>query len=1170
MIFKNVVSIDAHFQNSINIGLDLHDSEKVNSYIPTSTGINFLDFFIEKIINENSDHSSMLIAPYGKGKSHAVLVLLSLLMSTDFSKYKKLLDKIKEIDSDLFNKILLIKDKKFLPVVVSHTRGSLNQSLLLSLQKALYKADIKEIILDTDFHQVYNRVDDWKLNYPDTYSQFIKKLHERNISYVKFIDAIHSFDEESLKLFKSIHKEILSGAEYISKNTLEIVDYYQQVADKLKKEFNYDGIYIVFDEFSKFLESRDERTVSNDMKIIQDLAELCNNSSNPQMHLQLILHKPISDYLSLDKQIRNAFKGIEGRVYSYHFISDLKNSFDLVSCVIKKKENYEKIRLKNASLSEAILRSIGNLPVFSGEFPKSYLEKQIIDDCYPLHPITTYLLIKINERVAQNERTLFTFLAKKTKNSLINIIEAEYDYSYILPSVVFDYFEELLLSDKDDFNLQKTASKAVSALNNTDSRKEQEFIKTLALLMIINEKDFMPTNISVLSAAMMLEQEECSRIVEQLISRDVLVKRHDGQIQFKINMDLNLESTINNIITTRFSKVNIEKELFNVTDNKYFYPRTYNIKNSITRFFKIEYISSKDFISLSDVDLYFDDNVNDGLILNVVRDENDQSDEIMNHVKEIDNKRLVVVYPTKYTDYLNPLKRLLANKFLLEDTSFIENNILLKTELELMYDDLKKEIKEKMDNDFSFSIGNNHIYNTYNNGELTEKKRLLSKNRILGEILTDVFYQYPNNINLELINKNFVKGVYKKARENVIDKILNNSIEKKQLGTSPESTIINCLLIETGIFEGEANDKIKEILSEIKQFFNSNSLDFSELYKKLMGTPYGLRKGVIPIFIAFVISQMPQCVLLTHKGQEIELNAASIEAMNEKPKDFSFKIDEINASKLKYLEDLSIIFDCDLTSNMAKNYRLLTHSILKWFIYLPKFTKQMIGIDNDLNNKQLKILRKKLNQSHINASEFILIDIPKMVETTEYDQVISHFKELKDKLDSFIHEYLIKLKHEINTILGFVNTTIVNQSVNFWIDRNEGTLNKKILDEDIKSFIETSKSLKNSTEEDFVNRIAYCFTSLFVEDWSDKTHELFISKFEKLKDFEVSINDDIESNQITLKLNGKTIVKKLSDDFDDSTGLIEEFIENTIEDYGDVLTNEQKIALLVKIMQKYL
>lgn len=74
MIFKKYLKLNTNFQNSINLNLDFNDTKKINNYIPTSTGNHFLSQFLDNVIDKNKDKSTMIIAPYGKGKSHALLV----------------------------------------------------------------------------------------------------------------------------------------------------------------------------------------------------------------------------------------------------------------------------------------------------------------------------------------------------------------------------------------------------------------------------------------------------------------------------------------------------------------------------------------------------------------------------------------------------------------------------------------------------------------------------------------------------------------------------------------------------------------------------------------------------------------------------------------------------------------------------------------------------------------------------------------------------------------------------------------------------------------------------------------------------------------------------------------------------------------------------------------
>lgn len=1173
MKYRDIVNVDAHFQKSINIGLDLGKVDKINSYIPTSTGIEFLNHFITNVIEDNDEKTSMLVAPYGKGKSHSVLVLLSLLSSTNYDDYKQLLSKIRINSPELLKKIEIIKEKKYLPVIISNTRGSLNQSLMISLQKAIQTAGIKEILMKTDFEQAYDRIEEWKQRYPQTYNNFIDELKKRNISYDNFIEGLKDYDESKLKIFKNIHKNILSGADFVIQNTLEAVDYYHEVTLKLMEDYHYDGIYIVFDEFTKFLESRDPKTISNDMKIIQDLAELCNNSKDTNSFLQLILHKPISDYESLDQNIRNAYKGIEGRGTTYYFETNLTSSFDLIANVLQKNEKFKDYEKEQYKIFDKVKNDVLKLPLFNSEFDELYIEEKLIQGCFPLHPLAAYLLIKISEKVAQNERSLFTFLAQDTKNSLLNVINNGNDASFVDASIIFDYFESLFLEEKDNLNVQKTATKAISALNHISRdeneeitvKEKEEFIKALALLLIVNDSDSLPTNTRDLVMVTMFEEDKCEKVIEALKKDGVIVQRHDGNIYFKVNMDLSVEDSIKKQVSTKFVNVNVDKELKKIMGKEYYYPRTYNIVHFITRFCKIEYLSTKSFLALHDGNYFFDD-LSDGLIINLIRGNEDESKEIQDKVSQMNNDRIVVVYPNEYRDYEKTIKNVLAVNNLLNDTEFISNNPLIKTELELMIDDLKNTLGDLLRQDYSFSKGDNHLFCSYNHDELNQKKSILSKNRILGNMLENSFNRYPDCFNLELINKNEVKGVYKKARKEVVNKILNNQINTENLGTSPEDTIISCILIETGILNGNANDKLIHVLSIIREFLENDKQDFENLYSILTKPPYGIRKGVIPILLAVEISKKKQCILLRFKGQEVETSGFYLELLNEKPSDFTFVIEKETESKRKYIEELGKLFNCDITTDMPKNYNSLATAIRHWYMSLPKFTKQMIGTAVTIKSKKYRMLRKNLNQSNINSSELVLSVIPKIIESNDYAVVIKELAKVKDTLDTFVENYLIELKAEINETLGFDKETYLNKAVNHWIDNNKNGLNKRVLNDSVKDFIETCQKSTSDSEDILTNKIAYCFTSFFVEDWSDITHDLFIKEISKLKEYEQQVETE---NRIFLQLDGKTYEKNIISELDDSADIVEDFIESTMNDFGDALSNEQKIALLAKIMKKY-
>src|SRR5690554_3190850 len=89
--------------------------------------------------NSSTDRARILIGAYGKGKSHIILVVLSLLSGKDPEQFQDLLLKIKDYNNDLYNYTLnyIESGTKLLPVIIQGGNTSLAQSFLVALQQAL-------------------------------------------------------------------------------------------------------------------------------------------------------------------------------------------------------------------------------------------------------------------------------------------------------------------------------------------------------------------------------------------------------------------------------------------------------------------------------------------------------------------------------------------------------------------------------------------------------------------------------------------------------------------------------------------------------------------------------------------------------------------------------------------------------------------------------------------------------------------------------------------------------------------------------------------------------------------------------------------------------------------------------------------------------------------------
>ena len=168
-------------------------------------------------------------------------------------------------------------------------------------------------------------------------------------------------------------------------------------------------------------------------------------------------------------------------------------------------------------------------------------------------------------------------------------------------------------------------------------------------------------------------------------------------------------------------------------------------------------------------------------------------------------------------------------------------------------------------------------------------------------------------------------------------------------------------------------------------------------------------------------------------------------------------------------------------------------------------------------------------------------------------------------------KYSIVVKTEINQVLGFNKESNLIHSLRYWYDENHSILENKVLDSATNQLMLMISNLgKNFDDESFlINKIAFLYTNLFICDWTKNTNEFFLEQFNKINDY-LKLSDSDNANQLSLIIDGKEITKSFKDDLDESSELIEGIISDALDDYGDLLSNEQKLALLVKILKKYI
>lgn len=1189
MQLRDYVKFNSDFRDSVNLYLDLNKEDKIKSYIPTKSSVDILEQYLDAVL-DNKQHSTLLIGPYGKGKSHLLLMLLAALTLENNPKNDELMheleNKIKKVNADVQKKVAkAYGQKKYLPVLIMSTQGDLNQAFLVGLNEALKREKLTSITPDTFYTYAVTTINRWKKEYPDTYSSFSELLKEQKMSVSRLTSALKNCDENALNIFKKIYPTLTSGSEFNPLVGSEVLPMYKNIADKLVEEYGYSGIYIVFDEFSKYIEGQDKKAVGNNMKLLQDMCELANASKNAKIFITMVAHKSIKEYgkfLSVD--IINSFTGIEGRIKEVLFVTSSKNNYELIQNAIEKEESYLQAPQVARYISNEAIDAAYKLPAFS-EFTRQDFENIVVKGCYPLSPITAYLLLNVSEKVAQNERTLFTFISKDEQFSVAHMVKTMSDNrNWIIDAdLVYDYFKSLFKKDVTNEFVHNEWLNAEYAIGIASDVNQKKMLKCLAIINIVNKPDELAADEQGLYIASGVPDPEATLM--ELCAKGLIYKKGSNNCYvFKTRATSELKTEIKKRMNVKGAKANYNQVLSAVSDTHYILPKRYNLEYSMTRYFHYEYMSVEEFLSINELGVILENKkVCDGKVIVLYStDEVDYTEVIYSKIRECLCKKIIVVYSRKTMTLQDKMLEYEVLQEIKADTVFFaseENKVLLK-EIPVIEDDLYREIYAYIDTAFE-DINERVIF--YISNEEVQKVC----NRRISDVVDEVCYQvYPDalSVNNEMINKeNITTSPIKKARKTIIDRLIyGEDCTDYYSGTSAEATIFRALFVGTGIITEDYARNAKEVIGVFNSFIDSAcdvKQPLSILVDELVNEPIGMRRGIIPVYLAYALSLRKEDIVIYFDTKEMELNADIILNMCDSPDDYYIFISMEDMKKEQYLSGLCKLFGVKETNNKSESrLQNILVSMQRWFRALPQVTKNIKKqdeyFDNDIISRAFPKVKGLLQSVEANPYEVLLVELPKAFKCeNDYVKLIDDLMLLKSKLNGYF-EWITKKTVSL-TIEVFDKKAKYDLVHTFqeWYE-SQSTLAKQGLHSgSVTGLMNVIADIKTFDEGELVKKVVHAVTDVYLDSWNDSSMDKYLEALKSVKEEIENINDENNtSGKLELSFIGKDGEKivRYYEHVSEGTGtILKNMISDNLEDFSDLSVND-KVAILLEMIEKQL
>lgn len=1179
---NKMITASENFQSSVNIAFDFDNAEKIAGFIPTSEAVKFIDDAI--LSTRNSDTSEktssksragILIGPYGKGKSYIVLEAISLLYNNPDLKelFESLAQKIKTKNPSAAENILqyIKSGKRLLPIVINGNSQSLSQSFLYALHLTLKRREFENLMPENHFESAVKMIEKWENEYPETLEKFNKLASVKSEAFKR---QLLNYNSDFFEEFEKLYPSLTSGSEFNPFAGFDVVDIYEQVCKKLCESGKYDGIFVVYDEFGKYLESSIAHATVKDTKLLQDFAERSERSGKNQLHLLLICHKEIENYIDiLPKQKVDGWKGVSERFRHIHLYSNYSEIYSLISAVILKNPAEWKNFCKQNEAQFENLKKVwfeGGFRLFSnleGNFADT-----ILYGCYPLHPATSYILPRLSEKVAQNERTLFTFLSGNDKNGFSSLIgklgkteKSETDGKEFLlggkiilftPDVLFDYFENQLQNEPYTSEIKKNYLIAVQILRQLEKTSlEAKIVKTISLVCCLNQFERLSPDLNFLFALYDdagFSREEIRGAVKNLSENlgVVYLNVHNNYIQLKAASGADVPALISDCVEKRRRTVRIVDILNSFNTEKFIYPTLYNVKNKMTRYFRFVFVSEKEFLEREDWKNFAENFSSDGCVFALFKDfENSENsggtdfdkEKIIEKAKKISSeaKNLVFIISRLDENFSEKLRRFDSVAFLRNQLLAASSNSLdsvLFDEYDIVYQDLYEVVKQivhsyvQPERNLALYISLGAERKLYRKSEFTN---------IVSDICSEIFYRTPV-VNNEMLNKNCLTGAATKSRAKLLDAMLNSPFADLGLsGSGQEVSFMRSALLLPGILKKSDKDSaekkifnlepssgnakndgnFKNLFAVIKEFFaraEKNEISFSELFELLVKPEngIGLRRGVIPLYIAAVLSSFAKNIVLKKSGIEVSVNAQSLAEIAENPKAFSVRVQKWSDEKENYVNSLENIFS-DFVIEDEKNangYSYLINAMLRWYRSLPKYTKQMkkvyCGSAGGFDKKSVLVQKEYseflniLRQGGFGANEILFEKIPcafKKEKPEQTDFALSeNIKIAKNFFDSALENFTEKIIAETKNYFdkSAGEKSLKNVIAEFCAELASETENH-VFENGAHSLLKIYKSAGND-EKQIAFEMAKVLTGLSIDDWNDETVGVFFERLDEL------------------------------------------------------------------------
>ena len=1016
------------FLRSINIELDAVDPTRIAHFRPTNKSIGLL-----KLLTSDDSNAIMIAAPYGVGKSITATVALHLIENQKINKQdmKSVADRIKAMNPKAGRDI-------------DARRRLKNQGLVLALQGHAESV-------------------------PDAVKRAVVSGLKR-IGCTKLSNTVKRHTAETMDDIRSLFEWLI-----VSTSEKEI-----------------DRVLIVWDEFGRHLEYLVSTGRSTELLDVQQLAEYVSRQTALPMNFAIMLHQGLLSYsTNLPDSAKREWNKIEGRFESFSFYDDsfelIRIASDLVASM--QPANFKKLTAKDAEQTAKKIKS--TKPPLFADTSISQL-KQVARDSSAVSLPALWVLPRVATRIAQNERTLFTF---------INSMAFE---KKVVISDLYNYFGNAMRLDTGPGGTYRRYIESESAIAKCQTALEQQVISTCAILSLAFARSENSLSKKLLEAILQIENgsNKANAAVKFLIDRKLLLhRRHNDDVSVWHGTDVDLRSKQEAIKDSNRPGFDLCEFLERECSPPIWRPIEFNNEFQMRRFYTSHFIQANE-LAL-DSEIFSVPPGEDGRIFYVIPSNNQDLKEVKLKIKKSKNQQCIFAVPNKVVAIHEAALEVYAIMCLQADRELTSSDPLILEELQIMEDDARSYLNELV----NLIVEPNSECEWFHRTKKQSFEDRRKFRRWLSERTAEIFPLTPC-INNEIVNRNKPSSPVVNARKKLIEGVLeSNGEESFNLEDRPDigAAVVGLargLCERTGLYIKKGRRwefaKSRSIEDEglqsawacIEDFMIKKGKEpksFEVLLDELQSPPYGIRAGMLPILIACGFKAFPvSTVLLCDDRYVDDLTPTVIETLCKEPERFSLRVIKLTKAQEAYLSLVFEMFAEGSTYEIEKNdlLRACAEAIASWQDRLSNASRRSYSL-----SKETMQIRSLLKMQH-DPSLVFLNTIPKTFSSdVDYKSTIKKLQKCKNEIEhGVLSNYFaraIESTRQAMVYAGKAKNESVRTLAKSWANSITGGVARTIESKNAIAAISASKR-EYESDELFINGLAVSVYGKPVSHWADE------------------------------------------------------------------------------------